>query len=153
PARQGREARQARFPGPASRQAVAPPRPPAIVLAVPAPYAGRDGTTLWDGLAARRGLRAAHPLSYRHGLRAVELPRKILARRGLDDAADDGDQRLAAAVAVRRLGLCQPRAAAALGRGGGLSRQSQLAAPRAPGVRDRGDRSAAILGRAGHQIS
>src|SRR3546814_11583786 len=69
-------------------------------------------TTLFrsHGLAADRGVRAADRLSCGHGVRALGLPREDRAPADLGGNPDVPDEPVATDVAVRRVGLCEPRA-------------------------------------------
>src|SRR3546814_1427164 len=69
-----------------------------------------DGTALRHGLAADRGVRAADRLSCGHGVRALGLPREDRAPADLGGNPDVPDEPVATDVAVRRVGLCEPRA-------------------------------------------
>src|SRR3546814_5262108 len=69
-------------------------------------------TTLFrsHGLAADRGVRAPDRLSCGHGVRALGLPREDRAPADLGGNPDVPDEPVATDVAVRRVGLCEPRA-------------------------------------------
>src|SRR3569623_3819255 len=73
------------------------------------------GTALRHGLAADRRVRAVDPLSYRHGIRALGLSGEDRPPDGVGRNSAAADQPVAAHVAVRRVGLCQPRIGRALG--------------------------------------
>src|SRR3569623_368476 len=86
------------------------------------------GTALRHGLAAERRVRAADPLSYRHGVRAMGLSGEDRPSDGVGRHSDAADQPVAAHAAVRRIGLCQQSADCAFGDDRGDRAQPECAA-------------------------
>src|SRR3569832_534259 len=110
-----------------------------------------DATALRHGLAQDRRLRAADLQSYRHGLRALWLPREDRAARELGRNPDVADQPVAADPVIRRVGLCQPRVAVEDARAERVPAQPQRTAAHFARLRHGGGRPISDLGRGRRQ--